>query len=766
MRARVPGLALPILLLLVAAFAPMSPPAPLPDVYTVSVGPVNLAGRVLDLKFGPADPQIVHAGTASGGLWRSPDGGATWTPLTDGLPSLAVGAVALPSPGVIVIGTGEGTLNFDRVGGVGILRSTDGGATWQTTGFSRDECSGHGFHVMEVGPSGTLLAGATDGLWRSDDLGVTWTAVRSSGDWYDVLWKPGDPAGVYACRGSAPSGNGVFASTDDGITWARVGTGQPLSLLIGKTKLAASAAAPSTLYALFAEPASPGGTVGVYRSTDDGATWSAQNTIVNIAGGQGWYNLSLVADPDDADRLLAGGVSLFRSSDAGVNWTPTGSGTVHVDHHDAVYRPGGDDDVFVATDGGIWESTDDGLTWTGHNDGLVDTQFRDLAVSDHPADPDFLVGCVRDQGVLCRDGGDEWYGAYGDAGTCKIDPNDGTTVYLMLPNGLARSTNRCAGPWTLLASGITGVPAFPPPLDEDRTPGRGGHLYTSTSDGIFRTTNGGSSWTHVDSRPATWISISPLGGDVVWTVRASGVTRTTDDGASWRDASPYGFTTGGARRIVAHPTDANAAVVVFSGCAPGLAHVASTTDLGATWSDATGDLPSHPVNALAIDPVMPTVWYAGSDRGLWSTMDGGSHWHFWQSFPYVVVRDLEIQTTLRRLFVATYGRGVWEIGLEPVVPGAPVPDVTSESGLHLALPYPNPVSEEIVLRYAARASGTVSVRIYDVRGRLVTELVREGPGDGVVRSVAWRAEGIPTGIYFAVLQAGSERVSRKLALRE
>jgi photosystem II stability/assembly factor-like uncharacterized protein len=242
---------------------------------------------MLALTFDPTDTDVLYAGSASGGLWKSTDGGLAWLPLTDELPTLAVGGVAviLASPNVVLIGTGEATLNVDRVGGVGILKSTDGGTTWATTSVSYSVASGHGFHVLRANPAnGTVLAGATDGLWRSTDEGDTWDLVRAGGNYYDVQWKPGDANRVYTCKGNDSVGNNVKVSTDDGVTWASAGTGQPSSGLIGKTKIAVTPDDPATIYTMYAESSGSAGLLGVYRSTDDGGTWELRATSPNIPG--------------------------------------------------------------------------------------------------------------------------------------------------------------------------------------------------------------------------------------------------------------------------------------------------------------------------------------------------------------------------------------------------------------------------------------------------------------------------------------------------
>jgi hypothetical protein len=727
-----------------------------------SLGPTNYAGRVLDIEFHPGDTNIVYVGSASGGLWRSTDQGGTWAPLTDDLPSLAIGAVAvLPSnPNIVLIGTGEGA-NGD-VYGVGILKSTDAGFSWAQTDFVRPVEGFHGFHVMEVNPlTGTILAGATDGLWRSTDDGETWLQARVGGDYYDVKWKPGDANRAYTVKGSDASGNNVKVSTDDGVTWTRVGTGQPASLVIGKSKLAVSAADPSTVYALYSD--NPGNMTGLYRSTDDGATWAARNTTLNIPGGQGWYNLSLAADPDNVDRVIAGGVDFFLSTDGGVNFSGIGP-NVHVDHHAITYEPGSTSRLWAGTDGGVWRSSNDGSSWTDRNAGLVTYQFYDICVNNGPTSY-FVMGGTQDNGTDKWSGTTTWSeGLGGDGMVCNINPVNGTAVYAEIQFGEHyKNSNSGAGGWTWINSGFTGTKAWVTPVDEDQLVGN--HLYTASSAGIFRTTNGGGSWENVASHTATWIDLSPIDGNRVWTAGAT-VRYTTDDGANWTQAAPFGFSSGSVTKILAHPTDVNAAFVTFSGYGAGLAHVAMTTDLGASWVDVSGDFPSQPVNAIAVDPLIPTHWFIGTDIAVWMSDDGGTSWTpFANNLPNAVVADLEIQVSQRKLVAGTYGRGAWEIDITPPLRAAPeAGPVATRPAANLMLdpPAPNPVSERTILRYAAKHVGAVTLDIYDVRGRRVHSLAQHSDGDGIIRTTPWFPDDVPSGVYFAVLQAGSARKTQKL----
>ena len=547
-----------------------------------AIGPLNFSGLVRDLAFHPANPNVAWACAAGGGIWRTTDGGASWTPLGDDQATLGAGAVAvLPSnPNVILYGTGQPGPGD----GAGMLRSTDAGDTWHATSLVSALTDYHYIEVIEVNPiTGTVLAGANDGLYRSTDGGAMWTLVSSGRYFNDVKWKPGDASRVYAAKGRdlVLGNNEIRVSTDDGLTWAKAGTGQPPSASIGRTKLAVSADAPSTVYAIITT-VSNGALLGLFRSTDDGATWH-QRPAENLVMLNGWFNLSFVADPEDADRLHLGAIVLYRSTDAGASWASNiAGGMVHVDEHVLAYEPGSSTNLWVGTDGGFWRSTDDGLTWAPRNTNLVTYQFYDVCVAQ--TDPDLTFGGSQDQGTDGRPSGTTWFDALGGDGmVCNIDPTNASVIYAELQLGAHRKSTQggLLGTFTTIMNGLTGSGAWVAPVALD--PNLPERLFTATSAGTFRSIGGAALWTNVSAHEPIWISIHPVDGDIVWTVDETSARVSTDGGDTWSATAAFGLAVGDATKIHADPTNTAAAIVTFSGWEGGLAHVAHTTNFGATW---------------------------------------------------------------------------------------------------------------------------------------------------------------------------------------
>ncbi len=747
-----------------------------------STGPVNFSGRANGVAIDPTNSSVVYVSTAGGGLWKTTDGGDTWLPLTDDQASTHCGAVAvLPwAPDVVLLGLGEGTLpafaDLNSPFGAGLIRSTDGGATWAPSGLTASAGTPNGFHVIEANAtSQVILAGTSSGLFRSTDDGQSWVLVEGGNAVFDVKWKPGDPATVFIAKGQDPFINagpdlGVKISTDGGLTFQLAGTGQPTSLALGKTKLGVTAADPDVIYAHYVNTATFN-TVGVYRSTDGGATWSPRNTTQVMTAGQGWYNLVLAVDPDDPEFVNSGGVPMFRSTDGGVSWmqytntifSPAFGDSVspHLDNHAIVYDPNSTDTIWLATDGGVWKSTDDGLTWRSRREGMVTYQYYDVCVGQ--TDSAFMVGGTQDNGIPRRRLG-VWRETpiIFDGMVCNVDPTDPRVVYAETQNGLHwKSTNR-GGNYQQIMTGITGTGFWITAQDHD--PLQPNRLYTTTTNGIFRTTDGGALWQNVGAQTARWISMSRAQSGLVWTLsNFSGVFHTTDDGGSWIPSPSFPATGGTEQKIAADPHDPATAYVVYGSYTPGVSHVVRTTDFGVSWHDVTGDFPNVPANTFVADPDRPSEWYVGSDLGVWLSTNEGVNWTpVGSGFPNCAVSDLEIKSPARKLVAATFGRGVWEIDLPATAVNAPEVDVDRARRLLLDDPAPNPVRGETMLRFAARTDRPVTLDLYDVSGRRVKRIERLERGDGIVRERQWRAAEVPAGVYFLVLRSDGEQRSRKM----
>lgn len=301
-------------------------------------------GRINRITPHPSDASTVFACSAGGGLWKTTNGGSSWTPLTDQLASIGTSGLAINPNGsadTMYLATGDGD-GFDTYS-YGVLKSTDGGTSWSTTGLSFTP--GRVIYMLVIHPSNPniLLAATSNGVYKTTDGGTTWTHPILSGYFYDIEFKPGDPSIIYAATDT-----GIYRSTDTGASWTKT------FAISGAERIAiaVSAADPTFVGALIANY-SDYGFLGFYASTDSGANFGVRTTTPNLlgwsttgndSGGQGWYDLCIAIAPNNANNIYIGGVNTWKSTDGGYNWSIMSNwyytGTtneMHADQHDLSY---------------------------------------------------------------------------------------------------------------------------------------------------------------------------------------------------------------------------------------------------------------------------------------------------------------------------------------------------------------------------------------------------------------------------------------------
>lgn len=420
------------------AWSPIGPQPILTSIYAGN----SASGRVTALVVNPMNASIVYMGAAQGGVWKTTQGAvpnAVWTPLTDTLASLSMGALAVDPAtctrtgcNTIYAGTGEEDFSGDSYFGAGIFKSIDGGQTWTKlpgtitnvtgitsfTGPFDSAVGGAHFSSLAIDPNNSqvLLAavqifvnvngGVSSGIYRSADGGNTWTNVRGGGAGIDIAADPGHAGTFYATLGSpaGSSSNGIYKSTDDGMTWSAIsGTGAssvPSGTGAGRIALAfaPSSSGPGTLYAGVQDP-TPGpnlnGLLGLFKSTDGGATWTNLTTAPKYCSPQCWYDNVIRTQPNDpsGNTVYVGGsadsggsfATLYRSTDGGSTWTNVsadagGAPLIHTDMHALAFAA--DSSVlYIGNDGGVWATSDLPTSgsaipnWTNLNETLQITQF-------------------------------------------------------------------------------------------------------------------------------------------------------------------------------------------------------------------------------------------------------------------------------------------------------------------------------------------------------------------------------------------------------
>lgn len=647
----------------------------------------RFAGRVSTVAIHPTDPNILFAGGAQGGVWRSDDAGLNWTPLTDNECSLAMGSIAIDpvDPQIVYAGTGEQHFSGDSYYGCGVLRSLDGGATWEQLGgdvfvrrssfVGRGGMGSGGARIARVvvdratagSPTTTsVLVASSFGLYRSVSSGLSWE-LALEGYATDVVANPQDPSILYA----ALAGAGIYRSSDGGVSWSYSSESIPREGA-QRTILAIAPSNPDVVYTgvVLRGEDRRSADMAIYRTGDGGTYWEAIPAEGASCFGQCWYDFTMAVHPDNADHVYLGTVLMYESTDGGMTFTEVHPGNLYVDQHHLAFDTLSDPyRLYVGNDGGVFRTIDGGQNWLGLNSNLGLAQFY-RGISMHPSDPVITLGGTQDQGTLRPSGGtlawDKIMG--GDGGYTAFDAEDpdvwyGETQWIRGAGyaGPRKNGNRMADGIDITENALFIAPLVIDPVDSRR-------LYFGTQT-LYRTDNSARRWTPVYSTPddsvITAIAPSPASANTVYAAIKSGrVVVTHDGGETWLEAgAAQGLPDRWIGGLAAHPSDPGQAYAAAGGFLSG--HVFQTTDGGRSWQDRTGNLPDHPVNSIIYDPADPNGVYLGTDFGVFHSPTGGGNWTRLQDgLPVSAVYDVAAQPGTGRLVAATHGRGMFELPID------------------------------------------------------------------------------------------------------
>jgi len=677
-------------------------------------GPTNIGGRLVDLVIDRTQENTVYVAAATGGVWKTTDAGATLEQAWPGNASQSMGAIAQGPDGAIWAGTGElnpggGSITF---GGTGIYRSHDGGATWSRRGLEDSGTTGRivthptNPDVVYVAAGGSLFnPGGERGVYKTTDGGSTWQQVLAPATPFtggaDLVMDPRDPQRLYAAmwdhrrepdvRTYGGVGSGLFRTDDGGATWKRLenvtvktpgdATGLVSDASLGRIGVALAPSDPDRVYVI--TTATFGQDKGFYVSNDGGESFTTA-TRPGSQGGFGWWFGRIWVDPANADHLFVAGVSLRESSDGGQTWGS--SQGLHVDQHSMAWDPRAPGRVYQGNDGGLYRSDANGATgtWTKATYEPY-TQHYQVEVAE--TDPSRLTGGTQDNGCIrswgtpswngygCGDGeyvpidwsnpniyyGCSQYGAcrrYRDTGAAThntnirdgaasvrwnwhaplvIDPNDPKILYFG-GNQLNRSTDR-GDTWT----------AISPPHPNDLT----GTFVPPRNDPIYR------NWGTI-----TTVGVSKSDPETLYVGTDTGrLWKTHDLGATWNEFVDEGLPKRWVTRVAIDPRDEDVVYATFSGFRNGedAAHVYKTTNGGESWRNISTNLPNAPANDVVLDD---GAVYVGTDVGVFSLREGRSSWRpVGSGLPLVPVLDLRLHGPTDTLYAGTFGRSVWAVGI-------------------------------------------------------------------------------------------------------
>ena len=685
------------------------------------IGPAVTSGRVMSIAVHPTNTGIIYIGTASSGVWKTTNGGASWQPIFDKEGSFSIGWVTLDprNPNVVWVGTGERNSQRSVAYGDGVYKSEDGGKSWKNVGLKDSQHIGRivvnpeNSDIVYVAAQGPLYTpGGERGLYKTSDGGKTWEQVLKISEntgVSDVVIDPRHPdtviASAYQRRRTfftlidgGPE-SAIHRSTDGGKSWTKVNTGLP-SEELGRIGLSISASNPDLVYANV-EAANRKG--GIYRSSDNGVTWEKRT---DYSQGSMYYG-DIFADESDADRVYVPDVLFQVSDDGGKTFHALGQRYMHVDNHIIWVDPNNANHMLVGNDGGLYRSFDKGATWTFFEN-LPLGQFYDVDVDDALPfynvygglqDNNSLGGPSRtrsDHGILNED----WFVTQGGDGfTTHVDPTDPNIIYAELQHGVIVRVDKR----THERMGIQ------PKEEKGEAPARWNwdtpfiisphsntRLYMG-SQRLYRSDDRGNSWKalsgdlsrQVDRNKIAlmgkvWgpdavakntstalygnlsaIAESPKKEGLLYVGTDDGLIQVSEDGgAGWRkvDSFPGVPKDAYVARIRASQHDANTAYVAFENHQNGdfAPYLFKTTDAGRTWTPITGDLPKRgSTYAIAEDHVDPSLLFAGTEFAAYFSKDGGAKWVKIAGVPTIAVREIAIQKRYNDLVLGTFGRSIY-----------------------------------------------------------------------------------------------------------
>ncbi len=646
-------------------------------------------GRINRVTFDPNNSQIVWAGAAAGGLWKSVDAGSSWTTNTDLLPNLGVSDIAIDPTNSQIMYLATGDKDGGDTYSYGILKSTDGGQTWNTTGLSYNISQLIRISDIYINPSNTniIIASTRQGIYRSTDAAASFTQVQS-GVFNLIEQKPGDPNILYNSTIINASSD-IWKSVNNGITWTQISSPNLPTSGMRRIELAVTPDDPDYVYALAGN--SSNGFEGIYRSTNSGLTWTKRSSAStpnlmgwrssgNDSGGQAWYDLAFAVSPTDKDLLYTGGVNIWRSTNGGsawsisAHWTGAGSAAfVHADIHHLTFNTDGR--LYAGTDGGVYRRPTSNNSWVALNDGMNITQY--YRISSDGIDTTLIIAGAQDNGTHQLDNG-SWDNILGGDGMdCAVDPKNPNIVYASSQYGNFRKSNNRGNSFNAnfgLSNNVRGTGAWVTPIRID--PIHPDTLYIGYST-VYRSFNAGNSFTAVGSGynggDIDQIAISPTSTNVIYIAEGNSLYRSDNYAGNFINLSiPSSRTI--TQIAVAHD-DPMHVYITRSGYSNGQ-KVYESFDGGSNWRNISLNLPNIPANCIVPEKSKANGLYVGTDLGVFYKDDNTDSWiPFNVDLPNVIVRDLEINYVDRKLKAGTYGRGVWQSPLYTDI-SAPLADFT------------------------------------------------------------------------------------------
>lgn len=660
-------------------------PAPISTVEgSFSWGTPPLSGRVTSLAVNGSNPSEIYLGAAGGGVWKTLNAGNSWSPLTDNQSSLSTGIVVLsPDNSTIYVGTGEANHKVDNNAGMGLLRSTDEGKTWQLLGANYFNGSAISGIVINKNDPKTIIVSTTwamtgrlttktqnsygIGIFVSHDGGTSWSMTLNPQDGQGIAslcLETSNNSIVYA--GSYSSS--VWFSKDNGSTWNQIVFYSQISQQ-GRTYIAVQKNMPNSIYVASID--SIGNVNAIFRynfGRNSNVTMSSLPPRPNDGQAYGpcnhhcQYSAFLEVDPSNQSVIYFGGIDVYRSNNAGFTWTDLGGSIagslIHPDQHALAFDPTNPSVIYNGNDGGVWKSNNQGTTWINLNTNLSITEFDSIAVN--PNTPNEYIGGTQDNGCNKYNGSTKWTGiAVSDGGWTGYEASYPDVMYCFYVNLYLQTTFDGGNKWNFLFIGSENSLFYVPVVQDTKSPGT---LYAAGYS-LYKSTDFGQSWSAISSvltqNIITALAIDPTNNNTLYAGDQAGtILKSTDGGINWQNM--FNSTVDSAvTSIKVNPIDNSLVYASFASFSHPLFYTSSNG--GTSWikTDANG-LPNRGINVIKVRNSDGCI-YIGTDSGVYYSIDQGKTWsEAGNGLPNVVIWDLAFDGS-STLVAATFGRGVWRL---------------------------------------------------------------------------------------------------------
>lgn len=763
------------------------------------VGPLNTGGRITDVAISPDNDATLYVATAVGGIFKTNNGGASWTPIFDEMGRASIGSMAIAPSNAnrIYVGTGEanGSATSGAFFGDGIYRSDNGGTTWQHMGLEGTDHIGR--VIVDPNDSDRVFVAATGTLYGYNDERGIYRSTNAGSDWEQVLFVTDSTAAIDVAMNHIDTDilfaatwertrkpwqrdyggvtSGIHRSLDGGDTWTELGATNGLpapNAQTGRIGLAVSESNPGTVYARYTTNEITNVFNGLYKSTDNGENWTlvTLGALSGIDASFGWFFGNIRVNPEDSEEVFVLGQSISRTRNSGSSWQSING--MHVDHHALEYSRTNNDFLLAGNDGGAYTSINGGDTWTKFTN-LPITQFYNIEIDN--LEPDGVYGGTQDNNTIrtLTGGANDWSAIWGGDGFhVNVDPVDNNFIYVESQFGnLGRSTDGGAT-FSGATNGIDfasdrnnwNTPVIISPFNSEKVYYGTNRLYISDRAVLWNPispdlTDGEHPSGSLSYGTLTAIAPSYNNLDVIYTGSDDGnVQVTANGGSTWENISaglPDRYITA----IAISPTDDNVAYVTFSGFSvlDDTPHVFKTTNRGASWQNISSNLPDIPVNDIIIHQDL-NVLFVATDLNVWYSHNEGASWTLLgDNLPTTVMRDLKLHEATNTLYVGTFGRSIHSYNLNNLVLGTD-DIVGTDTALIVS---PNPATNEFTV-YGLTTEETVTLQLYSIEGALIKNLFK-----GVIseRSLNFTTEGLAPGLYVISNTSGKKSTVVKLVIR-